>query len=66
MVHNIAVKSKEEQELIQYDLISSFWAYKEKRGLMSKPEIFKHIHNEYSDPNVQEHLIARYEYYKTL
>lgn len=66
MVHNIAVKSKDEQEAIQYDLITSFWAYKEKRGLMSKPEIFKHIHQEYTDPKIQEHLIARYEHYRSL
>jgi hypothetical protein len=66
MVHNIAVKTKQEQEAIQYDLITSFWAYKEKRGLMSKPEIFKYIHQHYAEPAIQDHLIARYEYYKTL
>lgn len=66
MVHNIAVRTKQEQEEIQYDLMTSYWAYKEKRGLMSKPEIFKYIHQNYTDVGVQEHLISRYEYYKTL
>ena len=66
MSHNIATKSKQEQDTIQYDLLSSLWAYKEKRGLMSKPEIFKYIHNEYTDPAMQEYLIQRYEYFKAM
>lgn len=66
MSHNIATKSKQEQDTIQYDLLTSFWAYKEKRGLMSKPEIFKHIHAEYQDPAMQEYLIQRYEYFKAM
>jgi hypothetical protein len=66
MSHNIAIKPKQEQDAIQYDLLASFWAYKEKRGLMSKPEIFKHIHNVYQEPALQEHLIQRYEYYKAM
>ena len=65
MSHNIATKSKQEQETIQHDLMSSYWAYKERRGLMSKPEIFKYIHQHFSDPALQDHLIQRYEYYKT-
>lgn len=64
MSHNIASKPKAEQDAIQHDLMASFWAYKEKRGLMSKPEIFKYIHQHFQDPSLQEHLIARYEFYK--
>ena len=64
MTQNIAKKTKQQQDTIQYDLMTSYWAYKEKRGLMSKPEIFKHIHHHYQDPNLQEYLIQRYEYYK--
>jgi len=66
MVHNIAVKSKQEQDTIQYDLMASFWAYKEKRGLMSKPDVFKHIHQQFPDPALQDYLIQRYEYFKTM
>lgn len=66
MSFNIATKSKQEQDTIQYDLLASFWAYKEKRGLMSKPEIFKHIHAQYHDPALQEYLIQRYEYFKAM
>lgn len=66
MSQNIATKTKHEQDIIQYDLLSSLWAYKEKRGIMSKPEIFKHIHQEYSDPALQEYLIQRYEYFKAM
>jgi hypothetical protein len=64
MTFNIATKTKQEQDLIQYDLLTSFWAHKEKRGLMSKPEIFKHIHAEYQDQRLQEYLIQRYEFFK--
>jgi hypothetical protein len=63
--HNIATKSKQEQEAIQYDLMSSYWAYKERRGFMSKPEKFKYIHQHFTDATIQDHLIQRYEYYKT-
>jgi len=66
MSHNIAIKPKHEQDTIQYDLMASFWAYKEKRGLMSKPEIFKYIHQHFHDPALQEHLIQRYEYFKAM
>ena len=66
MVHNIAVKSKQEQDTIQYDLMASFWAYKEKRGLMSKPDVFKYIHQQFPDPALQDYLIQRYEYFKTM
>ena len=64
MSHNIATKSKQEQDTIQYDLMASLWAYKEKRGLMSKPEIFKYIHNHFHDAALQEYLVQRYEYFK--
>ena len=66
MIHNIAVKPKAEQDAIQHDLMASFWAYKEKRGTMSKPEIFKLIHQQFADPALQEHLIRRYEYFKAM
>ena len=66
MKHNIAAKPRSEQDAIQHDLMASFWAYKEKRGLMSKPEIFKFIHQNFHDPKLQDHLISRYEYYKTM
>lgn len=66
MSHNIATKSKLEQENIQYDLMASLWAYKERRGLMSKPEIFKFIHQQFTEVSLQEHLIQRYEYYKMM
>lgn len=64
MSYNIAKKSKAEQLAIQHDLMASFWAYKEKKGLMSKPEIFKFIQQNFSDPAVRDHLIKRYEAYK--
>lgn len=66
MSHNIATKPKNEQDAIQHDLMASLWAYKEKRGLMSKPEIFKFIHQHYSEPALQEHIISRYEYFKVM
>ena len=66
MIHNIAVKPKHEQDAIQHDLMASYWAYKEKRGIMSKPEIFKFIHQQFSDPALHEHLIQRYEYFKAM
>lgn len=66
MKFNIAEKPKQEQDAIQYDLMASFWAYKEKRGLMSKPEIYKYIHNHFQEPTLQEHLIQRYEHYKLM
>ena len=65
MSHNIATKPKAEQDAIQHDLMASLWAYKEKRGLMSRPEIIKFIHQQFSEPQLQEHLMARYEYFKT-
>lgn len=65
MSHNIATKTKQEQDTIQYDLITSFWAHKEKRGLMTKPDIFKTIHQQYSDPALQDYLIQRYEYFRS-
>lgn len=64
MSHNIATKSKQEQDTIQYDLMASYWAYKEKRGLMSKPEIFKFIHANFHDAALQEYLVQRYEHFK--
>ncbi len=66
MSHNIAALPKNEQDAIQHDLMASFWAYKEKRGLMSRPEIIKFIHQQFSDPALQEHLMARYEYFKSM
>ena len=66
MSHNIATKSKQEQDEIQHDLMASYWAYKERNGLMSKPEIFKYIHQHISDSALQEHLITRYEYFRTM
>ena len=66
MSHNIASKPQSEQDAIQHDLMASFWAYKEKRGLMSRPEIIKYIHQHFADPALQEHLRARYDYFKTL
>ena len=66
MSHNIATKSKQEQDRIQHDLMASYWAYKERNGLMSKPEIFKYIHQHFVDVALQDHLIKRYEYYKTM
>lgn len=66
MSHNIADKTKQEQDRIQYDLLTSFWAYKEKRGLMTKPDIFKMIHQQYPEPAMQDYLIKRYEYFKTM
>ena len=65
MSHNIATKPKEEQDAIQHDLMASLWAYKERRGLMSRPEIIKFIHQEFAEPQLQEHLMSRYEYFKT-
>jgi hypothetical protein len=66
MSHNIAIKSKQEQDAIQYDLMASFWAYKEKKGLMSKPEVFKFIQQNFPNPELQDHLIKRYEDYKMM
>ena len=66
MSHNIASMPKVEQDRIQHDLMASYWAYKEKHGLMSKPEIFKYIHQHITDSALQDHLIQRYEYYKTM
>lgn len=66
MSHNIAAKTSHEQDLIQYDLMASLWAYKEKRGIMNKPDIFKFIHQQYADPQLQEYLIQRYEYFKMM
>jgi len=66
MSHNIATKPKAEQDQIQHDLMASYWAYKERNGLMSKPEIFKYIHQHFTDPALQDHLIQRYEYFKAM
>lgn len=66
MSHNIATKPKHEQDAIQHDLMASFWAYKEKRGLMSRPEIIKYIHQHFQEPVLQEHLMQRYEFFKTM
>lgn len=66
MSHNIAVKPRHEQDAIQHDLLASMWAYKERKGLMSKPDIFKFIHQHYPNPELQEHLIKRYEFFKTM
>jgi len=66
MSHNIAVMPKQEQDRIQYDLLTSFWAYKEKRGIMTKPDVFKTIHQQYTDPALQDYLIQRYEYFRAM
>mgnify|MGYP005989214313 CR=1 FL=1 len=66
MSYNIAIKPQTEQDAIQHDLMASFWAYKEKRGLMSRPEIIKYIHQHFAEPSLQEHLMQRYEFFKSM
>ena len=65
MSHNIAIKTKEEQEAIQHDLLTALWAHKVQKGLMSQPQIIKTI-QEYQDPELRQHLMSRFEYYKAL
>ncbi|MUH73545.1 DUF3283 family protein [Psychrosphaera haliotis] len=66
MSHNIATMPQKEQDAIQHDLMASFWAYKEKRGLMSRPEIIKYIHQHFLEADLQQHLMDRYEYFKSV
>ncbi|WP_199610094.1 hypothetical protein [Flocculibacter collagenilyticus] len=63
MTVNIAQWPKAKQEAIQHDLMASLWVHNVKIGKMSKADIEFKIRDTFNNPELQQHLRNRVDYY---